>query len=76
MRQYIITQFQSNRIAKQHYYLVRNILYKYVPRKLIERPKQGFGIPVGLWLRGPLREWAEELLTEPKIRDGGFFALN
>ena len=61
----------SNGIGKR---ILRNILYKYVPRKLIERPKQGFGIPLGLWLRGPLREWAEELLTEPKIRDGGFFA--
>ena len=34
----------------------------------------GFSIPINEWLRGPLREWAEELLTEPKIRDGGFFA--
>ena len=54
--------------------VLRNILYKYVPKELIERPKQGFGIPLGIWLRGPLREWAEELLTESKIRDGGFFS--
>ena len=54
--------------------VLRNILYKYVPKELIERPKQGFGIPLGIWLRGPLRGWAEELLTESKIRDGGFFS--
>ncbi|VCU70108.1 Asparagine synthetase [glutamine-hydrolyzing] 1 [Pigmentiphaga humi] len=42
---------------------LRNILYKHVPRELIERPKAGFGIPVGTWLRGPLRSWAEDLLT-------------
>jgi asparagine synthase (glutamine-hydrolysing) len=52
---------------------VRQVLYKYVPRELIERPKAGFAIPVGLWLRGPLREWADELLNESRIQQEGYF---
>ena len=49
------------------------MLYRYVPEKLVERPKQGFAIPLGEWLRGPLREWAEELLGERRLREEGFF---
>lgn len=52
---------------------VRQILYKYVPRELIERPKAGFAIPVGQWIRGPLREWASDLLDETKLQDEGYF---
>lgn len=54
-------------------WVLRQILYKFVPKALIERPKAGFALPVGQWLRGPLRPWAEDLLDEARIRRQGYF---
>ena len=51
---------------------LREILYKYVPKDMMERPKTGFSIPIGDWLRGPLKEWAEELLDNDKIKSQGY----
>lgn len=54
-------------------WLLRKVAYRYVPRQLLERPKKGFSVPIDQWICGPLRDWAESLLDESRLRNDGLF---
>ncbi len=59
--------------GKTRKWILREVLARHVPRDLFERPKMGFGVPVGDWMRGDLREWAESLLSADALADAGLF---
>jgi len=52
---------------------LREVLYRHVPKAMIERPKMGFSVPISAWLRGPLKEWAGDLLAPDRIRSAAYF---
>jgi asparagine synthase (glutamine-hydrolysing) len=61
--------FRENGSRKK--WILRQVLYRYVPPALVDRPKRGFAVPIDLWLRGPLRQWADSLLDPNRVRQEG-----
>ena len=69
-------KINSQKSSNASKFILRKILYKYVPSNLIERPKAGFAIPLSVWLRGPLKLWAEDLISYENISKAGFLNPN
>ncbi|RPI38961.1 MAG: asparagine synthetase B, partial [Betaproteobacteria bacterium] len=53
--------------GRENKYLLRRLAYRYVPRRLLDRPKRGFAVPIDRWLRGPLAGWARDLMNDPTL---------
>ncbi len=74
-----VTEFAGQLPVSMKFYenqgkwILKQILYRYLPKELVERPKKGFGCPVAIWLKGPLKDWAESLLSEDRLRKDGYF---
>ena len=60
----VASRIPTNLKVKSNYgkYILRKLLYKYIPKSLVDRPKAGFGVPIAEWLRGPLKQWAKDLI--------------
>jgi len=71
--EFALAQPLSRKIRnRESKWLMRQLLYRHVPRSLIERPKKGFTLPLGTWLRGPLREWASDMLSPSALKAAGW----
>jgi asparagine synthase (glutamine-hydrolysing) len=66
------TPMQLKLRAGQGKWLLREVLHEYVPQSMVERPKMGFAVPLGTWLRGPLKNWAEDLISPESLRAQGY----